>query len=118
MKLADYPASPRPVLSAEEMVELFGGLRARGPISEELVERLAATGAEMFERPDPEVQVGFYVDCSAIAADLEQPIGVRRLAATLALAFESAHDDGSTSWERVLDWLIASECLHYERSNR
>jgi hypothetical protein len=116
VNLGGYPKTLRPVLTAEEMVELFGGLRARGPVSEELVERLAATGAEMFEHPDPEVQVGFYVDCSAIAADLEQPIGVRRLAATLALAFESAHDDGSTSWERVLDWLIASEYLHDERS--
>jgi hypothetical protein len=113
VKLADHPTSLRPMLSAEEMVEMFSVQPARGPISEEWLERIAPAGAAMFECMDPEVQVGFYADCSAIAADMEQPIGVRRLAATVALAFESAHDDGSTSWERVLDWL---ELLHRERN--
>lgn len=118
MNLADHPKTLRPVLSADEMVELFTVAPARRALSEELLERLAAIGAEMFERPEPEVQVGFYVDCSAIAADMEQPIGVRRLAATVALAFESAHDEGCTSWDRVLDWLEASEYLHHERNDR
>jgi hypothetical protein len=105
----------RPVLSAAEMVGLFGCTGGNRPLRDGELEEIASRAAAVFDPLDAAELVGLWADCSAIAADLDQALGVRRLAATVALAAESAHDDGQVSWDRALDYIAAGEYLNYEQ---
>ena len=105
----------RAVLSAAQLVELFG-VERHGPIRPNALDEVAAVAASAFDELDTEELIGLRVDCSAIAADLEQSLGVRRLAASVALAAESGISRTPVDWDRVLDWISAGEQLHYERN--
>jgi hypothetical protein len=109
---AGYMKTRRKVLTADELVETFG---LSGYTPADRLDEVAAAAAAVFEVPDDEELVGLWADCSAIAADLAQPFGVRRLAATVALAAESAHGQGATDWDRALDWVAAAEALYQRK---
>jgi hypothetical protein len=104
----------RPALSAAEMVSLFGRTGGNRPLRDGELEEIASHAAAVFDPLDAAELIGLWADCSAIAADLDQPIGVRRLAACVALCAEEAHD-GQVSWDRALDYIAAGEYLNYEQ---
>lgn len=114
MNTAGYPTTLRPVLTADGLVRRFALAACRGRVSGARLEAIASAAAAVFDIFDEQELIGLVVDCGAIAADLDQPLGVKRLAATVALAAESAHDEGACTWDRALDWLVAGEYLHYE----
>jgi len=115
MNTTGYEKTLRPVMSADELVRLYG-IKRNGPIDPERLDEIAAACAAVFDIADGDELMGLVVDAGAIAADLAQPIGVRRLAATVALAAESRHEKGTCDWDRALDWLEAGEYLNYERT--
>jgi len=96
---ADYEKNLRPAMSVGELLEMFGGWPAH--------ERAVPIVAEVFEEIPAEELVGVVVDAGEIAADLDQPAGVRRLEACVASVAESALG-GLADWDAVCDLLEAS----------
>ncbi len=113
MNTTGYVKTLRPFMDAEELVALYGSIRPTRPVGD-ILEELAAAGVRMFDIGDEEEKVGTYHDASVIAADLSQPLRVRRLAATVARCAEAAIEQGMCSFDLALDWMIASEKFHIE----
>ena len=65
--------------------------------------------AEMFEEILEEELVGIVADAGEIAADLDQPAHIRRLAAAVACVGESTLESGLADWDAVCDLLETSD---------
>jgi hypothetical protein len=113
VNVSGYPTERRPALSADELVDLFG-IPAGGRVTPEAV----AVMADCLEGLDELVLVGLVVDAGELAADLEQPASVRRLAAGLASACESAVTASLCDWDAVWDMLEAGKAARRTRTER
>jgi hypothetical protein len=114
MNTAGYTRERRPAMSAGHLIRLFGFPGRWDPARGDLDE-LARCAASYFDVLGDDEAVGIAVDASEIAAALDQPLWVRRIAAGVARACESRAVDGFTDWEKALDWVEACEHADNER---
>jgi hypothetical protein len=114
MNTAGYTRERRLAMTAEHLLRLFDLPGRYDPTRGDLSE-LASRAAEVFDILDPDEAVAIAVDASEIAAALDQPLWVKRIAATVARACESRCEDGFTSWDVALDWCESLEHSDSER---
>jgi hypothetical protein len=106
---AGHTPTLRRVLTPQRMVELFTVRRVG-------TEDAPAILAEVFESFDDDELVGLVIDAGALAGDLNQPPGIRRLAASLACVAESALT-GLTSWDALYDLIDAGLAVRAHERN-
>ncbi|MGA2455588.1 MAG: hypothetical protein ABSG93_18940 [Solirubrobacteraceae bacterium] len=94
-------------MTVETLVRVFGGW----PCVPDAVPALAESLDEILDRNE---LAGVYADASELAARLDLPFPIRRLAATVGCAAEAALARGLAPWNLITDVLEAGEAVRAE----
>ena len=107
MNLRGYTRERRRCMTPSELLSLWGAW----PNVPDAVPALAESLDEVL---DADELAGLVCDASELAGRLDLSPGVRRLAACVASAAESALAGGLTAWDRVVDVIEAGEAVRAE----
>lgn len=102
MNLASYPTERRPCMTVEALLRVFGGW----PCDRRVIPLLAEA---LDEDLDHSEVVGLCADCGELAARLDLPFPIRRLAASVGCAAEAVLSRGLAPWDLVTGVLEAGE---------
>ena len=106
MNTTGYAKEDRACLSPGELVRMFG-VSAQAPPT---VDGLALLAGALEDFTEAEL-VGLYADCSELAARLDLPAEVRRLAAIVASVTEEIVASGLADWSRIEELIEAGQAV-------